>query len=330
MSKFFCETCNILGVQKLRTSSRHPKSNGIVERLHRFLHAGLSHYVNARNTNWDVLTPFFLMAYRATPHTVTQYSPFYLLHGREMLLPNNDNLKAKISRQPPDHNQRLRNLKASLRLAHESVRQANRKADKNNESLYNRKAKLRSFEIGDLVYLYNAAVRPGLSRKFHHCWSGPHRITAKVSDLNYKIMDQNNKHQLVHVNRLKRACSSDAWKPKTSRKSKKRLRRKPRRHTGEEVEENEIQIGPVPLVQAAPQQDEPEIREPLGPNLDTPEPTHQTVDTPASESRDPTYAPPVTPRSRRELQPTRTEPPITRLRARATPRENVTQGVSDN
>jgi hypothetical protein len=134
------------------------------------------------------------MAYRTTPHTVTQYSLFYLLHGREMLLPNNDNLKAKISRQPPDHNQRLRNLKASLRLAYESVRQANRKSHKNNERLYNRKAKLRSFEIGDLVYLYNPAVRPVLSRKFPHCWSGPHRINSKVSDLNYKTMDQNNKH----------------------------------------------------------------------------------------------------------------------------------------
>jgi hypothetical protein len=144
-------------------------------------------------------------------------------------------------------------------------------------------------------------------------------------------MDQNNKHQLVHVNRLKRACSSDAWKPKAGRKSKGKPRRKQRRHTeGEEVEENEIQNGPFPLVQAAPQQDEPEIREPLDPNLNTPELTHRTVDTPASENRDPTYAPPVTPRSRRELQPTRTEPPITRLRARAMPHENVTQGVSDN
>jgi transposase InsO family protein len=331
MSKFFGETCKILGIQKLRTSSRHPISNGKVERLHRFLHAGLSHYVNATNTNWDVLTPFFLMAYRATPHTVSQHSPFYLLHGREMLLPNNDNLKAQISRQPPDHNQRLRNLKASLRLAYESIRRANRKSHKNNERLYNRSAKQRSFEPGDLVYLYNPAVRPGLSMKFHHCWSGPCRITAKDSDFNYKIMDQKNKQQLVHVNRLKRACSSDAWKPKTGRKSKKTLRRKPRRHTeGEEVEENEIQIGPFPLVQAAPQQDEPEPPEPLDPNLNTPEPTHQTVDTPASENRDPTYAPPVTLRSRRELQPTRTEPPITRLRARATPHETVTQGVSDN
>ena len=81
----------------LLLSSYHPPVNGTVERLHRSLHPGLSHYVNATNTNWDALTPIFLMAYRATPNTVTGYSPFYLLHGREMQLPNQDDLKAKIS-----------------------------------------------------------------------------------------------------------------------------------------------------------------------------------------------------------------------------------------
>ena len=183
MSAFFLrETCKILGVQKIRTSSYHPQSNGTVERLHRSLHSGLSHYVNASNTNWDVLTPFFLMAYRATPNTVTGYSPFYLSHGRKMQLPNQNDLKAKISAKPLDHNQRLKSLKASLRLAYKSVRHANRKAHQNNKRLYSydRSAKLRSFEAGDQVYLYNPTVKPGTSKKFHFPWSGPFEITAKV------------------------------------------------------------------------------------------------------------------------------------------------------
>jgi len=58
---------------------------------------GLSHYINSANNNWDTLIPFYLMAYRATPNSVTGYSPFFLLHGREMEIPNNDNLKARIS-----------------------------------------------------------------------------------------------------------------------------------------------------------------------------------------------------------------------------------------
>jgi len=39
------------------------------------------------------------MSYRATPNTTTDFSPYYLLHGREMALPNSDNLKAKLPKE---------------------------------------------------------------------------------------------------------------------------------------------------------------------------------------------------------------------------------------
>ena len=62
MSAFFQETCKILGIHKVNTTSYHPSSNGMIERLHSTLHTGLSHFVNSANNNWDVLVPFFLMA----------------------------------------------------------------------------------------------------------------------------------------------------------------------------------------------------------------------------------------------------------------------------
>ena len=81
MSTFFSETCKILGIRKIHTTSYHSMSNGLPERWHRSLHTGLLHYINASHTNWDVVVPFYLIAYRATPNTVTIFSPFYLLHG---------------------------------------------------------------------------------------------------------------------------------------------------------------------------------------------------------------------------------------------------------
>jgi len=106
------------------------------------------------------------MAYRATPNTVTGYSPFYLLHGREMILPNHANLKAKVTAENPDHKQRLESLKSSLKLAYETVAKANKISHQNNKRLYDRKAKTRHFKVDDLVYLYNPSVKPGLTKNF--------------------------------------------------------------------------------------------------------------------------------------------------------------------
>ena len=81
----------------------------------------MSHYINASHTNWDVVVPFYLMAYRATPNTVTNFSPFSLLYGREMQSSNSDNLKTRVSRENPDHQQRLENIRASLNASYNYV-----------------------------------------------------------------------------------------------------------------------------------------------------------------------------------------------------------------
>ena len=97
-----------------------------------------------------------------------------------------------------------------------------------------------------------------MSRKFHKPWSGTYRITAKISDLNYEIENQNFKKQVVHVNRLKQAYNFDAWEPKAKQKKRRKSRGKPPPHTEEEGEE--IKIGTFPLLQANPQERESEPR----------------------------------------------------------------------
>jgi hypothetical protein len=239
-----------------------------------------------------------------------------------MILPSCDDLKAKLSkeRENSDHTRRLDSLKSSLKLAYESVRKANRKSHLNNKRLYDRKAKLRSFEIGDLVYLYNPARKPGQCQKFHKPWTGPFKVTAKLSELNYEILSLNHKKQIVHVNRLKEAYNSDAWNFKPERK----LNRTKKTVTQtDEGEENEIWLGSAPLLKARRSEVGDESRSRPDPVLDTPDPIQQPLDTPSSEYRDPSYEPPETPRSRRELRVTRPEPPVTRSRARILTQDEI-------
>jgi len=73
----------------------------------------------------------------------------------------------------------------------------------------------------------------------------------------------------------------------------------------------------IPLEQEVPTAD----RRPLVPTPVAPQPATQVLDTPRSERSDPSYFPPTTPSSMRELQPTKLEPPVTRARARMLPLE---------
>jgi len=111
MSSFFQRMFKIIGVRRVRTSRFHAYSNGMVEGHHRSLHSGISHYVNANQYNLDKFVPFYLISHSATHHRTTVFSPFYLLHGREMVLNSTANLKARLPKDNTDDDQRLENLK---------------------------------------------------------------------------------------------------------------------------------------------------------------------------------------------------------------------------
>ena len=249
------------------------------------------------------------MAYRATPNSVTGYSPFHLLHGREVVLPSSDNLKVKISQENPDHKRRLESLKSGLKLAYQAVGKANRTSHRNNKRLYDRKAKSRYFKVGDLVYLHNPSVKKGLSKKFSKPWTGLFQATKRHSELNYVITDQNGKKQVVHINRLKKTYNADLWKPKTQNNTVKN-KLKTRTECTEEKEEAELQIRSFLLTDASRVASNREHDTP--PNqIQTDTSTAQlSPGSPSVDHRDPSYYPPETPKSQRELQTTRNIPPI--------------------
>jgi len=169
-----------------------------------------------------------------------------------------------------------------------------------------------------LVYLYNPAMKPGRSRKFYRPWAGPFKVTKRISGLNYEIIDQKGKKQVVHINRLKIADNPELWKPKTKHKSEKKL---PRTQTEEtsEAEDSVWKPRSLPLACADCTVNNSQRENPPGRS-----PIHPITDTPTTDNRDPTYHPSDSPRSRRELQSTRNEPPVTRSRTRILSQTDIT------
>ena len=57
-SAVFTEVCELLGMQKTRTTAYHPQSDGIVERFNRTLENQLSRFVSDHQRDWDNYIPY--------------------------------------------------------------------------------------------------------------------------------------------------------------------------------------------------------------------------------------------------------------------------------
>lgn len=60
-SELFTEMCQLLQINKTKTTPYHPKSDGMVERFNKTLATILSSSVNEHHTNWDILLPYVIM-----------------------------------------------------------------------------------------------------------------------------------------------------------------------------------------------------------------------------------------------------------------------------
>ena len=92
-------------------------------------------------------------------------------------------------------------------------------------------------------------MKAGLTRKFKKFWSGPYKVIRKISELNYETVSQDNRKQIVHINRLKKCYNQSLWNPRKNQKTlKKPPKQKTKRRGSSDGEEEGFTVGPFPLV----------------------------------------------------------------------------------
>ena len=95
-NKIFEQVAKELGVvHKLYTPPYHPASNGRIEGFHAFLKACIAKHV-VPQLEWDVLVPLACTPYNFIPNEHSKESPFFLLFGRDPILPLNTLLGPNI------------------------------------------------------------------------------------------------------------------------------------------------------------------------------------------------------------------------------------------
>jgi len=80
--------CTQLQVHHRYSTTYHPQTNGLVERFNRTLCEVLAKCTIQLSGDWDQYIAPALFAYRTTRHSTTRYEPFYLLYGRDAVIPN--------------------------------------------------------------------------------------------------------------------------------------------------------------------------------------------------------------------------------------------------
>ncbi|MGH0164280.1 UNVERIFIED_CONTAM: hypothetical protein FKN15_046787 [Acipenser sinensis] len=218
-SDVFQRMCELLGIEKTRTTPFRPQSDGQVERFNATLQKILATTAERCHWDWDIMIPFALMAYRATKHSSTGITPNMMFLGREITEPID-----LVAGRPPDDESYLTQpeyvvkLREQMEQAHWIARDVLGQASERAKKQYHKRAQQFQYQIGDAVwYLVKGTRRvKNRVRKFLPAYDGPYFVLGQLDDLVYRIKKTpKTKAKVVHHDKLKpykaRTPLDNAW-----------------------------------------------------------------------------------------------------------------------
>lgn len=195
-----------LGIAKTHTPAYNPKSLP-VERTHRDLHSVVKALCTDTGQDWEEVLPMALFAIRTARHSATTVTPFFAMYGREAKMPIDcifpNTLERKMHVTEYAHRLRRR-----MNSAFQHMREKMQMATERSRMHYSGRLTGREIVEDDLVWLFTPRVKPGGNRKTTMWWSGPWRITQKISDVLFRVCNHGDWNRatidvVVSIDRLK-------------------------------------------------------------------------------------------------------------------------------
>ena len=200
-SKLWTEMCSILNIEKTRTNSFRPQSDGLVERWNRTLLQSLRAFCTERKEDWDELAPFVAHAYRASKHASTGCTPNLLVFGEEIRTPVDLLYGTKPgSIDFPCTNRFVEELRQAYRKAGGFARERLLSTAVVQKRNYDLGTKARFFQPGTWVYRYYPPIK---QHKLCGSWDGPFEVIKQLSGSTFLIRNEKGKELNWHGDLLK-------------------------------------------------------------------------------------------------------------------------------
>ena len=204
------ELCRVLEIDKLRTTAYKASTNGAIERFHRTLNSMLGKVVATHQRDWDEHLSSVLMAYRASKHEATGYTPNRLVLGSDVRLPLDlafgsaeEERKAQRS-----YNEFVQQRQDTMRESFEVARQHLGTAAERSKHYYDLRVRPRALSRGQWVWYYYPRRISGRSPKWQKMSTGPFLIVKTIGPVNYLIQKgPRAKPMVVHRDKLKECLS---------------------------------------------------------------------------------------------------------------------------
>jgi hypothetical protein len=194
--------CERLGIHKTRTTPYRPQSDGQTERFNRTLTDSLAK-ICSKQEDWDMFVPLVCMYYRAMTHCSTGVSPALLMLGRQIRLPIDvvfPNSEIPVANNYPEY---VQNLEHRLKIASEYARQHLRISWDSMSSNTPVSRVIKPLDLNKPVYLFNPALKKGVSPKLAKLWRGPYDILECLTPYLYRLRTGGRRGtQVVHRSHL--------------------------------------------------------------------------------------------------------------------------------
>ena len=199
------QLCDLYGVSKSRTTPYHPQGNANAERFNQVLLHLLRSLEEEKQNSWPEHIQELVHAYNNTLHTVTGYTPSFLMFGRNLRLPVDIALGVNPPQEAYSTDGWVANHRDRLSAAYDIARKRTARAATQNKRRYNSRATAPPLLPGERVWLRDRNRRG--RGKLCPWWDPtPFVISSLVGDTGvvYCVQpEKGGRSQTVHRNDLK-------------------------------------------------------------------------------------------------------------------------------